>query len=292
MIRKKIGSNKNNISLEDDVDFLDSDDLEQIASIGESDISEDNDRYDVLSSRALEFRNNRSFIEDAVVENSVNKHGVECTCNFCMKSFFRKENSIVWMCPYCGHKYEVEDLEEVNTLQDNPYKDIVQSDQRAKDRKRRFQNVFQRRSETWQDGRKEQLSLEMGSDEYGEYIDDLARNNPENSDDTFHDKLEQHNEDLVTKQYDTPQENPETAKLQGKAGEDSVSVQKREEMQKRNLHAVAVREAIAAASLTESLTDDQLARAITTDNEILYNKSVKPDEYVEALKDYVVGPSL
>ena len=292
MIRKKIGSNKNSISVEDDIDFLESDDLEQVVSIGESDVCEDNNRRNALSLRAAESRNSRSFIEDAVIENSVNQHGVECTCNFCMKSFFRKEDSIVWTCPYCGHKYEVEDLEEVNTLQDNPYKNIAQSDQRAKNRQRRFQNVFQRHTETWQDGRKEQLSLEMGSDEYGEYVDDLARNNSENPDDTFHDKLEQHNEDLVTKQYDTPQENPETAKSQGKAGEDSVSVQKREEMQKRDLHAVAVREAIAAASLTESLTDDQLARAITTDNEILYNKSVKPDEYVEALKDYVVGPSL
>lgn len=292
MIRKKISSNKNDVSCEDDIDILESDDLEQVSSIGELDCGEDNERRDALLLRAAESRNSRSLIEDAVVENSINQHDVECTCDFCMKSFFRKEDSIVWTCPHCGHKYEVEDLEEVNTLQDNPYKNVVQSDQRVKDRQRRFQNVFQHHSETWQDGRKEQLSLEMGSDEYGEYIDDLARNNPENPDDTFHDKLEQYNEDLVTKQYDTPQENPETAKMQSKSGEDSVSMQKREEMQKRDLHAVAVREAIAAASLTESLTDDQLARAITTDNEILYNKSVKPDEYVEALKDYVVEPSL
>ena len=66
-------------------------------------------------------------------------------------------------------------------------------------------------------------------------------------------------------------------------------------MQKRELHGKAVRRAIEAAALTETLTDDQLARMITDDNVVLYNESVKPDEYVEALKNYVVGdnePSL
>ena len=285
MIRKRIGSSYSNVTSDDDIND-DAADLEELLSIGESSSSDD-ERRDILALRAFEARDKHS---DLDVDNK--SHDLECTCDVCMKSFFRNPDEINIVCPYCGHKFQIEDLEEIDMMQDNPYKETVFSNERSVERQKRFQNLFQHRPETWEDGRKEQISLELGSDEYGEYVDDLSRNNPKNPDDTFHQNLERHNENLVTKQYDVPQENPEAAKSYEKSGETSISIQKREEMQKRSLHAAAVREAIAAAALTPSLTDDQLAHAITTDNEVLYNSGIKPDEYVEALKDYVVEPSL
>ena len=292
MIRKKIGSKSCEIDTEDNIDIVDviDEDLQEISVVGEPDFSDESGdiRRNELSKRAAEFRNKHSDLNDFVSEE-VATHNIECTCDVCMKSFFRKSDSKSWDCPYCGHKYELEDLEEINTLQENPYKDIQVSDTRAQERRQRFQNLFQHRSDTWEDGRKEQISLELGSDEYEEYLDDLQSNNPENSNDSFHDRLEQHNEDLVTKNYDGL-DNPESAKLEDSSLDDAAKMQRREEMQKRDIHAIAVRETIAAAALTETLSDDQLARAITTDNEVLYDRNVKPDEYINALKEYVVGP--
>lgn len=293
MFRKRIGSVSKNISLDDDVDMID-EDLTEVSSIGGS-MSSDNAsvvRRQKLSQIAANVRNRRE--SDVVSDTSADKdsHDVECTCDICMKTFIHKSTDKEWSCPFCGHKMEVEDLEEVNELQENPYKDQM-DEKRTRESTKRFSRIFHRSSETWQDGNKEQISLEQGSEEYGEYVDDLQANNPEKDDDTFHDALEEHNENLVTKAYDDTSENPEVKEQ--RKGESAADVKKREEMQKRELHGKAVRRAIEAAALTETLTDDQLARMITDDNVVLYNESVKPDEYVEALKNYVVGdnePSL
>lgn len=287
MGRKKIGSNRAMVSPEDNLDAVGFDELEEVSSIGDSRKTENDSRRATLSMKIMDVRNRRSSGEEVTVNRDL-----ECTCDLCMKSFFRKEGEVEWHCPYCGHKFEAEYLEEVDTMQENPYKDANMSDEQSKERKRRLQTIFHQRTDTWQDGRKEQLSLEMGSDEYGEYVDDLANNRPDKEDDSFHARLAQRNADLVTKQYDSPKENEESAKLDHNVGEDSIAMQKREEMQKRDLHDDAVREAIAAASVTASTSDDQLARSISAENVILYNRSIKPDEYIEALKDYVVEPSL
>ena len=294
MFRKRIGSAVSKTSVEDEIDMVD-EELETMSSIGESGLSDDTSvvRREKLSKVAATVRNKRE--DDFVSESSADdkSHDVECTCDICMKTFMHKSTDKIWTCPFCGHKIEVEDdLEEVNELQENPYKEMM-DEKRTQESTKRFLKIFNHSSETWQDGRKEQISLELGSEEYGEYIDDLQANNPEKADDSFHTQLETHNEDLVTKAYDDATENPEVHEK--RKGESAVDIKKREEMQKRELHGKAVRRAIEAAALTETLTDDQLARMITDDNVVLYNESVKPDEYVEALKDYVVGdnePSL
>lgn len=292
MFRKTIGSRNRGISEEDSVDMID-DELEEIHMMREQNESDTSDaaRREKLSKKAAIVRNRRSDTEMFVSDERAT-HDVECTCDLCMKSFLRKPDAKFWTCPFCGHKYELEDLEEVDTMSENPYKDMVVSESHLDERRNHFRSIFDKKSETWEDGRKEQISLELGSEEYEEYLDDLQRNDPENPDDKFHAKLEKHNEDMVTKNFDTT-DNPEAEKAQrNDIKETSAKIQAREEMQKRDIHAKAVREAIAAAALTETLTDDQLARAITSDNVVLYDKSVKPDEYVDALKEYVTEPSL
>lgn len=289
MVRKKIFSKNSNSSLDDDVDIALTDDLEPVSSVGSNEYLQSNGIAFHMQQQMQKFRNNNVSSDSQDIQSSSE---LACECDICMKSFFRKQNDVSWACPYCGHKMQKDDLEELNEMQDNSYKNLNVSECRAIDRRAKFQHLLQSRSDNWQDGRKEQLSLEMGSDEYSEYVDDLSFNCPDKDSDSFHVRLEQYNEDLVTKGYDSPYENEESAKLDKDIGETPVEIQKREEMQKRDLHVHAVREAIAASELTESLSDDALARAITSDNIILYNKSVKPDEYIEALKEYVVEPSM
>lgn len=292
MIRRKIGSRGVNISDEDNVDMV-GEDLEEVHTISERGFgSNDADRSLKLSEKVMKSRNRSC--DDVPNEDEAVSHDIECMCDVCRKSFFRKPDEISWNCPYCGQKFAVDDLEEVDTMSENPYKDVVVSDEQSVLRQDRFRAVFEeRRSGKWEDGRKEQISLELGSDEYNEYVDDLQENHPDQPDDAFHAALEKRNEDMVTKNFDTDADNLEAQKVSSKNGETTVDIQKREEMQKRDRHAIAVREAIAAAALTDTLTDDQLARAITSDNMILYDKGVKPDEYIEALKEYVLDePSL
>lgn len=124
MFRKRIGSVSKNISLDDDVDMID-EDLTEVSSIGGS-MSSDNAsvvRRQKLSQIAANVRNRRE--SDVVSDTSADKdsHDVECTCDICMKTFIHKSTDKEWSCLFCGHKMEVEDLEEVNELQENPYKD-------------------------------------------------------------------------------------------------------------------------------------------------------------------------
>lgn len=297
MIRKRIGSQRVCISeeartqqeKEDDVDMID-DDLEEVHTMCEDACA---DHLTKLSEKAAAVRNRRMDLESSVSDKAVS-HEEECTCDICMKSFFRHEDASSWDCPYCGQKYTSEDFEEIDTMSENPYKDVVLTEEQRLERQNHFRKIFdEKRNGIWEDNRKEQMSLELGSDEYNEYVDDLHENHPDAPDDAFHALLEKQNEDMVTKNFDNDADNQAAKKAKSVSGENSVSIQKREEMQKRDIHARAVRDVIAAAALTETLTDDVLARAITTDNPILYDKSVKPDEYAEALKEYVLDePSL
>lgn len=274
MGRRKIGSRKVE-NIEDNIDMIDD-------SLSE---------YSVVASHGHRFA---ELSEVSVKPKKMDVHLIqqaetECICDVCLKAFYHKADETEWYCPNCGTKYQSEALEELHVTQDG-----TETSQKLADcaEKRRVNGgiFLVRKKENWEDNRKEQISLEQGSAEYLEYQEDLQEMDPFRGEDEFHQKLEQYNEDLVTKNYDTD-DNPE-APDDYESLNMAVKLQHLEEMQKRDLHPKAVRSAIAAASLTETLTDDQLARAITTDNVILYDKGVKPDEYVEALTDYVIdGPS-
>lgn len=178
-------------------------------------------------------------------------------------------------CPYCGTKFE--QASELHVFDPNL------SNQ---DKARLYAKVQEQllKKEKWEDTRKEQISLEMGSSEYLERVEDLKLHDPFRPDDEMHAVLEEYNEDLVLKGMEKEAENPY-------ASDDDriLEIEQRRnlEREKRSLHAKAVRTAIASAAITETLADDQLARAITTDNELLYDPTVKPRDYVRKLDEYI-----
>lgn len=203
-------------------------------------------------------------------------------CDSCGKWFRCLLSDPNPVCPYCGRTQEREDL-----LQVTAFGSALAAQQKSTlmDKVREMQQ----RKETWEDGRKEQISLEMGSAEYIERVEDLKMHDPFRPDDERHVELEEHNEDLVMKNQETPDENP-YAEDDGR----NVLVEEklRSEREKRARHSEAVRAAIASAAITETLSDDELARAITTDNELIYDPKVRPKDYVKKLDEYVAEMTL
>lgn len=225
---------------------------------------------------------------DNTVLNDAEK--VEVTCDICHKSFWYKAADKDVICPYCGSYQHIEELEEIHVTRHDDATFIRQEmlNAKAKEQKlRRQQMIMTNIDDKWQDTRKEQISLELGSSEYQEYVEDLKEHNPFKPEDEMHQALEEHNEDLVTKLYDK-RDNPEVKESDLRVSDSAAKILAREEQQKRSMHAQAVKAALASAVYTETMSDDALATAITTDNPVLYDSSIKPDDYVQAIEDYVM----
>lgn len=197
-------------------------------------------------------------------------------CEYCRKWFrsTAKDGEEV-RCPYCGMK--LESASELHVTDPS----LSNEDKARLLDMARVQNTDKSK---WEDTRKEQISLEMGSVEYLERVEDLKLHDPFRPDDEMHAELEERNEDLVMKRMEDLAENP-FAEKEKRLYE--IEMRRNLEREKRSLHAKAVRTAIASAAITETLADDQLARAITTDNELLYDPTVKPKDYVEKLDEFV-----
>lgn len=246
---------------------------------------------DVVDESVKEERVLLEKLDKQIVKQRERQHSddtlVEQVCLDCHRVFFRDAAMTKGCCPYCGVMYEVPDesLESEHLPEDDLACRLEEKGRNEMRRRQVF--LFDDDKKNWTDDRKEQISLIPGSPEYEEYIEDLQERNPFRPDDTMHEELESHNEDLVTKLYDKASENTE---VDDEFDPGAIVEQQRvhEESIKRSIHTYAVRAAIAAAATTETLTDDQLARAITTDNPVLYDRSVKPEEYDEALTEYVM----
>ena len=215
---------------------------------------------------------------------------IEGTCDMCHKSFWYKPTDKDVVCPNCGSHQMIEELEEIHVTQHNDATFARQEQLSAKAREqqlRRQQMIMTNVEDKWQDTRKEQMSLEPGSADYQEYVEDLKEHNPFKPEDEMHQALEERNEDLVTKIYDK-RDNPEVKESDLRVVDSASKIKAREEQQKCSIHTQAVKAALASAVYTESLSDDALANAITTDNPVLYDSSIKPDEYIKAVEDYVM----
>lgn len=134
----------------------------------------------------------------------------------------------------------------------------------------------------WANENKEQASLEQGSDEYEEYVKDLVKNIPsKNPDDEFHKELSTHNAQLVTKDYDRADTNPEST-----PEAEAVPVSKLNTVVsaiKRSIHWGAMGSVFDVTRRTESLADDEAARSISTNNSAVYNMGVSLENYDDAL---------
>lgn len=207
-------------------------------------------------------------------------------CDACHKVFWQKTGEPLGACPYCGSRIHLEELEELHVTNHEIHPVVQQLQDKI-----HMGAMLLARGSTWTDTRKEQISLEQGSPEYQEYVEDLQELDPMQPDDEMHAALEDHNEDIVTRLYDKLDKDNELAQQAAQQSDPAYKINAREESLKRSMHATAVRTALASAALTETLTDDQLARAITTDNPVLYDQNVKMDDYAKALSDFVMDIS-
>ena len=218
--------------------------------------------------------------------DSLSNVRTEHICEVCHKIFFTKPNVINPCCPHCGAKLVNEDIRELHVTRerDDEAKETVKRLDRVASKLARRLSMVSSSQDTWTNESREQVSLEMGSDEYEEYVEDLKASDPMKPDDQAHLELEKHNADLVTKLYDKV-DNPEYKEDLDAERPDRLKIQ--HEAMKRSVHWNAVKAAIEAARTTDTLSDDQLAVAITTDNPILYDNGVTMGQYDDRLAEYV-----
>lgn len=247
-------------------------------SVNQMDVIDDVDEtyVDVNESSGMK----SDYIECVDKKQNMSKHMVSSKlshiCEQCHRLFYFSEDDTFeeYICPYCGYS---------STLKDDNYSDIKSMLNDSVMLK--LEEKINKSSSQDGNGEKEQLSLDPTSDEYKHYIETIKENSPLKPDDEFHQMMEQYNEDLVTQSYEN------TSELNDESSDENDFSKKQpllNETMKRAIHTDAVRTVIREAGKTETLEDDILARVITTENPVLYDRTVSVDDYDDALADYVL----
>jgi hypothetical protein len=268
----------------DDLLSIDSSDLEEI-HLTRSSSEDDIDRRVKLDNQMKKLSDRKKDVDFVVSDR------IEHICDVCHKSFFVNKDAVSFVCPHCGYHVSLDDAEEMHvTNHDGIASDMVVklNEKAVRDRRRRFARNDS--VDTWSDDNRTQISLEQGSDEYEEYVEDLKLQDPFRPDDDMHTELEEHNAELVTKLYNQA-DKVELSAEDPNEGRGYIKEKIVSEAVKRSVHANAVRSALKAASKTDKISDDELAQAITTDNPFLYNPAVAINEYDDRIVDYVMEKS-
>lgn len=130
----------------------------------------------------------------------------------------------------------------------------------------------------WVNDERNQTSLLPGSDGYDDYIEDLADSSPLKEDDEMHVEMEKHNAELVER-------------LEAKAAKDDSALdhmltnRAAKMAQAPKVYADAMR----AASRTPGQADDEAVRQMSDDNALIYDDSVKADDYADLYEDLTLG---
>lgn len=242
------------------------------------------DVIDDIDETYVDVNESSNFISDNVVDlgkkKILSQNQVICkqshTCEQCHRLFYFSEDDTFdeYVCPYCGYSSSLKEDGYSNVksmLNDSVMLKLEEKITKSLD----------------QDGNngKEQLSLDPTSVEYKHYSEMIKENSPLKPDDMFHQIMEQYNEDLVTKSC----ENVDDSDVDLNDKNDFSKKQPLlNEMRKRAIHTDAVRTVIQEAKKTETLEDDALAQVITTENPVLYDRTVSVDDYDNVLAEYVL----
>lgn len=201
-------------------------------------------------------------------------------CVKCGLIFFPLENDGWVVCPGCQVRQHTEPVEEVNVL--NPHQDMQRTEklmQQADRQKRRPRISLSRNRDTHFNDAKGQLSLQMGSVEYREYVEDLKEHSPTRADDQFHEALEKRNEQIpVERTAENSDETPMDEFLERKA---------QDEVGKRQWHQSALGAVALMAASTRLRADDMVVQRIGIENAALHDVTIRPAEYQEALHTLV-----
>lgn len=282
--RRKIGQN---LSADQTDDISDSGNMERVSdtssSLDPSQMAKLQAKCDVI----------RRSQDVPVTKQSVDT--VEIICDMCSKPFVIKKGDLSPVCPHCGAKHHVDvDLEEVRVTNPTENYQILQ-DKAQQEAAAREAGLIIPKDKNWQDSRKEQISLEPGSPEYREYLDDLMENDPMKEDDAMHVELESRNEDLVTDGYDAPiddnqfHEDGEPVDPNLDPNKDTVSKQQNREIsEKFDVHQAVLETLAVMAVATPTIADDMIINSRSFQYDIIHDKSVTADEYQQAAEGYVM----
>lgn len=135
--------------------------------------------------------------------------------------------------------------------------------------------------DTWTNEDKSQIHLDLGSDEYEEYIEDLQEHNPLKPNDKMHQDLAEYNQDLALEL------NEKAVNMQNPLGD-----RKHNESIKRSEILSTASYLADAVFKTTDKSDDERLSTMRGDNEIVSNLINNPsksiDETVDDTEDYIM----
>lgn len=214
----------------------------------------------------------------------------EYWCVNCGHAFYRKKNESDLTCPFCRAKHHFEQAEEVHLTRRDKDAQMKLSMLAQNSRETRDGEMTEKsgkaarnlgRTVVYQDTNvndaKNQISLQLGSAEYLEYVEDRKENSAQAPDDVFHAELEQQNADLAPKMDEQNNEGIVNEYLDRRA---------LSEAKKREIHDEAVALVMQRASRTETLEDDLKISKLGMDNPILHDIGVSDAKYDDALLEY------
>ena len=159
----------------------------------------------------------------------------------------------------------------------NVERDLVLYAHWRKAKTKKWMHQFNNAKDTWDNDTKNQTSLDLGSDEYEEYVENLKEHNPFRPDDEMHKNLAEYNVQYAEKLAEKAAMKPE----------DSTDKKKvRWEMQKRAVSKQVYTNLMRKALGTPEVDDDRRLESFDHDD-LIYNDSVTSDSYDEAMDEMV-----
>lgn len=266
------------MSVPDEITMLD--DLDVVDVFGSKhDIDDSDDRNLRLMKKSKEASRKRARQADNYVVDVEKDNLLECLCPNCGHVFYRKIEEEDVSCPYCQAKHHFEEAEEVHLTRQAEQETTKLEKLVAKDKqqKRRQQFIVFKPLDTHENDAKTQTSLQMGTVEYNEYVEDLQESNPAKPDDDFHVDLEARNATLREEM---------AAVAAGKETGDLFERKAVNESAKRDLHDEAMAAALMYAGYTETRADDLKLSKIGIDNPLLHDMGISPEDYQEKLEEF------
>lgn len=158
----------------------------------------------------------------------------------------------------------------------NVDRDLILYAHWRKAKSKKWQHQFNNAKDTWDNDSKNQTSLDLGSDEYEEYVENLKEHNPFKPDDEMHKDLAEYNMRFAEK-------------LAEKAAQPEDPTDKKKvrwEMQKRAVSKAVYTNLLRKALGTPDVSDDERLRDFD-EHKLVYDDSVTVDNYDDVMDDIV-----
>lgn len=265
----------------DDIMVMDDDlDIVDVFGGSRSNDTNDDDRNLRLMQKSKDASRKRAVQSDTYVVDTSKDNLVECLCPNCGHVFYIGRDEQDVDCPYCQTKHHFEEAEELHLTRQAEVQEMTKLEKlvaKDKQQKRRQQFIVFKPLDTYENDAKTQTSLQMGTAEYNEYVEDLKEQAPSAPDDAFHVDLEDRNAALRETMV---------AVAAGKETGDLVERKAAGEAMKREIHDEARAVALVHAGYTETKSDDLKLSKLGIDNPLIHDMGVSVDDYEAALEDF------